>query len=167
MFGIKKFHQYLYGLPFTLMADHKPPESLFNEKKPIPTMAAARIQRWALTLAAYTVEYKPRAEHSNADAPSRLPLPIAPHITPVPTENVWTMELLNATPVGLKEIQNGPRSDIVLLPVVQCVQQGWPSKSADEALQPYFSRKVELSIQDGCLLWESRVVIRPPPPPAS
>ena len=51
VFGLKKFHQYLYGRPFTLMTD--PLKSLFNEKKSIPTMAEARIQRWALTLAAY------------------------------------------------------------------------------------------------------------------
>ena len=38
-------------------------------------MAAARIQRWALTLAAYnySIEYKPGPEHANADALSRLP----------------------------------------------------------------------------------------------
>ena len=33
------------------MTHHKPPESLFKEKKAIPTMATARIQHWALTLA--------------------------------------------------------------------------------------------------------------------
>ena len=68
VFGVKKFHQYLFGRPFTLMTDHKPLESLFNEKKPIPTMAVARIQRWALTLAAYkyTIEYKPGAQSSES-----------------------------------------------------------------------------------------------------
>ena len=125
-------------------------------------MASARIQRWALILAAYkyTIEYKPGAEHSNADALSRLPLPIAPHTTPVPTENVWMMELLNATPVGVKEIQNETRSDIVLSQVI-IVPHGWPSQNADEAFQPYFRRKEEASIQDGCILWGSRVVIPP------
>ena len=52
VFGVKKFHQHFYGRPFTLMTDHKSLESLFNEKKPIPTMSAARIQRWRLTHAA-------------------------------------------------------------------------------------------------------------------
>ena len=48
-------------------------ESLFNEKKATLPMAAARIQRWALTLAAYnySIEYKPGPEHANADALSR------------------------------------------------------------------------------------------------
>ena len=79
IFGVKKFHQYLYGRQFIPETDHKPLESLFNEKKATPAMAAARIQRWALTLAAYnyTIKYKPGIEHGNADALSRLPLPVS------------------------------------------------------------------------------------------
>lgn len=36
IFGIKKFHKYLYGRVFTIYTDHKPLISLFNEKKAIP-----------------------------------------------------------------------------------------------------------------------------------
>ena len=53
VFGVNKFHQYIYGRHFSLLTGHKPLESLFNEKKATPTMAAARIQLWAMTLAAY------------------------------------------------------------------------------------------------------------------
>ena len=58
IFGVKEFHQYLYGRQFTLETDHKPLESLFNQKKALPTMAAARIQRWALMLATYNYTIK-------------------------------------------------------------------------------------------------------------
>ena len=53
-------------------------------------MAAARIQRRALTLAAYnySIKYKPGPEHANADALSRLPLPVSPPTTPLPAETV-------------------------------------------------------------------------------
>ena len=37
----------------------------------------------------------------------------------------------------------------------------WPGRSRDEQLQPYLKRKNEISIQDGCLLWGSRVIIPP------
>ena len=60
VFGVKKFHQCIYGRHFTLVTDHKPLESLFNKKATQP-VAAARIQRWALTLASYnySIQYKP------------------------------------------------------------------------------------------------------------
>lgn len=69
-FSVKK---YIYGRHFNLLTDYKPSESLFNENMATPTMAAAGIQRWTLTLAAYrySIEYKPGLEHANAHALSR------------------------------------------------------------------------------------------------
>ncbi len=52
-FGVKKIHQYLYGRKFTLITDHKPLTAIFGAKKGIPTLATARLQRWALLLSAF------------------------------------------------------------------------------------------------------------------
>jgi len=52
IFGITKFHSYLYGHHFTLVADHKPLLSLFKEQKAVPSQVSGRIQCWALILAA-------------------------------------------------------------------------------------------------------------------
>jgi len=95
------------------VADLKPLESMFNEKKTTQPMAAARIQRWALTLAAYnySIEYKPGPEHANADALSQLLLPVSPPTTPLPVETVFATELLNSTPVSVLEIRTGARRD--------------------------------------------------------
>ena len=78
VWGVKKFHQYLFGRLFTIMSDHKPLQHIFSENKPIPALASARIQRWALTLGAYNykIQYKPGKENSNPDVLSRLPLPV-------------------------------------------------------------------------------------------
>ena len=61
VYGVKKFHHYLYGRQFTIVSDHRPLQHLFSETKSIPVMASARIQRWALTLSAYnyTIQYRP------------------------------------------------------------------------------------------------------------
>ena len=70
--GVKRFHQYLYGRQFVIISDHKPLMHILNTSKAIPTMASARIQRWAITLSAYTytINYKCGEEHANADAMS-------------------------------------------------------------------------------------------------
>jgi len=51
VYGVKKFHQFLYGRKFTLVTDHKPLTAILSPKKSLPTLAAARMQRWALLLA--------------------------------------------------------------------------------------------------------------------
>ena len=98
----------VYGRHFSLMTDHNPFESLFNEKKATEPMAVATIQSWALTLAGYnySIEYKLVPE--NADALSRLPLPVSPQTTPLPAETVFVMELLHSTPVSVTEIRTEP-----------------------------------------------------------
>ncbi len=48
VFGVKCFHSYLCGRPFTLCTDHKPLLSLLSEQRIMPPPASARIQRWAL-----------------------------------------------------------------------------------------------------------------------
>ena len=76
VFGVCKFHQYLYGRKFTLLSDHKPLTTIFGSKHGVPALAAARLQRWAVQLAAYEydIEFRPTARHANADGLSRLPL---------------------------------------------------------------------------------------------
>ena len=56
VFGIKKFHQYVYGRTFTLVTDHQPLTTILGPKRGVPPLAAARMQRWALLLSAYTYQ---------------------------------------------------------------------------------------------------------------
>lgn len=54
IFGVTRFRDYLLCRSFVLITDHKPLVGIFREDKAIPAMTASRIQRWALTLGAYT-----------------------------------------------------------------------------------------------------------------
>ena len=50
IYGVKKFHQYLMGRLFTMRRDHRPLTKISGPKMGIPSMVAARLQRWALVL---------------------------------------------------------------------------------------------------------------------
>lgn len=95
IFGVTNFtNSYLSGRQFTIYSDHKLLQLLFSEQKPVPAMASARIQQWALTLTAYdyTISYKSGEDHANADVLSRLPLPVTRKNVPVPGGTVqWWM----------------------------------------------------------------------------
>ncbi len=111
IYGVKKFHQYLWGRSFNLMTDHRPLVTLFGEHKHFPMMAAARIQRWAIILSAYDYHicYRKAENHGNADGLSRVPLPettdvgteaISAHINFFLTNHLQEAPL-NASQIGL------------------------------------------------------------------
>ncbi len=132
---------------------------LIGEEKAIPQQTSPRIQRWALTLSMYdySLKFKGTAEHSNADALSRLPLPhsVSPVVLP---EIVMVMELVDKTPIIVDILKTWTRKDKVLSRVSQYVITGWPETTT---VEPYRARSMELSTQDGCLLWGNRVTIPP------
>ena len=152
VFTVRKLHQYLY---FTILRDHKSLKRVFNPDKTTPQMAAARIQCLALILAAYTynIQYKEGSQNTNADAfmISRLPLPDTPTSIPVLGEAILLMELLENTPVKAKEIRKWTRISPVLATVLNFMKQGWPSKCPNPALEPYFQKRDELSVQNDCI----------------
>ncbi|KAG8173613.1 hypothetical protein JTE90_006536, partial [Oedothorax gibbosus] len=88
--------------PTPTNVDHRPLVTLFSEKKPVPPMANSRIQRWALTLSAYTytVRYRPGLQNGNADACSRLPLQTGFKDPPLPVEFVLQLERVDLGPVS-------------------------------------------------------------------
>ena len=164
VFGVKKFHAYLYGRDFTLISDHKPLLGLLHETKAIPALASGRIQRWALLLAGYSYRMQHRSGSSLlcADALSRLPLPERPCAAPTPAEVVLMMEQLDEGPVTSAQVRAWTRRDKNLSRVVRFLETGrWPDSVPPE-LQPYSSRAEQLSLQDGCVLWGSRVLVPPP-----
>ena len=121
VFGVRKFHQYLYGRTFTLVTDHKPLATLLGPKKGIPPLAAAMLQRWALQLAAYsyTIQFRPTQRHANADSLSHLPLPI----TSQREIDTFIIGQHQALP---EPLQTATCQDPQLSAVHQYVRQGWP-----------------------------------------
>ena len=160
IFGVKKFHKYLYGRKFTLVTDHKPLITILGPKKGIPSLAAARLQRWAILLSAYhyEIEFKSTHDHGNADGLSRLPLKKEEDTAYSTEPSIFNIGQIEALLVTAKAVQKATRSDPILSKVLHHTKRGWPAHVQD-ALKPFFSRRQELTIEDECLLWGMRVVI--------
>ncbi|XP_046399364.1 uncharacterized protein K02A2.6-like [Ischnura elegans] len=158
IFGVKKFTQYLYGRKFTLRTDHKPLLYILGEKKGIPQMAANRLQRWAIILQGYDfqIKYIKATENRVADGLSRLPL----REEEVEIKEFSYIELgeRKFLPVTVKRVRQESQRDPLLAKVLDYCMFGWPVKG-EENVKPYFNRKMELSVEQGCLMWGNRVVI--------
>jgi len=68
MFGLKRFNLYLYGRNFTILTVYKLLERIFGPKTAIPSLAAMRLQRWAIILAAFNYSIKFVSSKQNAVA---------------------------------------------------------------------------------------------------
>ena len=160
VFGVCKFHSYLYGRKFTLVTDHKPLTTILGPKKGVPPIAAARLQRWALKLAAYSydIEFRSTDQHANADGLSRLPLHNVDPLGYTSEPSVFNLQQVGSLPVTAAKLAAATRTDKVLSRVHRYVSRGWP-RVVEPSLTPYTAKKMELTVERGCVLWGIRVVI--------
>ncbi|KAG7308938.1 hypothetical protein JYU34_006209 [Plutella xylostella] len=165
IFGVKHFHQYLYGRsePFVLKTDHKPLISIFNNKNGISVTTAARLQRYALILSAYnyTVQYTSGENNLVADYFSRAPLKGTSRISENDCDTNVVCNFLNAnvSPITAKDIKVATHEDHVLQTVIKYMKIGWPRKISCRSISPFFYCKTDLEYTDGCLLRGHRVVV--------
>ena len=65
----------------------------------------------------------------------------------------------DSVPVTARVIASETARDPILARVKQLTLFGWPQYLKEEDLQPYFQRRTELSVDQDCVLWGTRVVI--------
>ncbi|KAL0190849.1 hypothetical protein M9458_013547, partial [Cirrhinus mrigala] len=160
VFGVRKFYQYIFGRKFTLLIDHHPLTAIFGPYHGIPSLAASRMQRWALLLSAHTydIKYRKSELHGNADGLSRLPL--ADQVKEAKVAEIFYFSQVEWAPVTAAQVRKGTQNDPVLSKVMDFVMTG-KGENDDVLLKPYITRRHELSVQSGCLLWGRRVIIPP------
>ena len=150
VFGIKKFHNYLFGCHFELVTDHKPLLGLLRKDHSMSVQASPRVKRWSLFLSAYeyTLLFRDTKAHANADALSRFPLPVEPASTEALPELVLLADHLKDSPVTAKDIRVWTEKNQTLSRVLQFLLQGWPSKCSPD-LDTFSAKRLELSAYDG------------------
>lgn len=67
----------------------------------------------------------------------------------------------NELPISAKEVESETMKNPVLSKVWHYVMTGWPEQCKDAGLMEYFKRRHELSVDQGCVLWGTWVVIPP------
>lgn len=161
LYGVKKFHHFLYGRHFTLVTDNKPLHHIFDPNKGIPVMAANRLQRIALTLSGYTFDIVNIKSKTNiADYFSRNPSENKIEEVYCP-EGVFLnyVQQNNKIHLNIETIRTETQKDKLLQMVCDFIRSGWPSVCADKVLRPFFDRRLELSADSGCVFWGHRLII--------
>ena len=166
VWGVKRFHKYVYARKFQLVTDHQPLIFILKQDKSIPEMGASRITRWAITLSSYQYEivYRSTRKHCNADLCSRFPLEAdGEEDTGEDGEvaDVFYQTFAEKPVINFISIRKFTDTDPTLSKVRRFVLEGWESKLERDRdyLKPYFQRKDELSVERGCVLWGSRVIV--------
>lgn len=101
----------------------------------------------------------------NADGLSRLPQvekkDMVKNSSPLPPEYVMLLNYIAQSPLTWKQIAVWTQQTPLLTQVMDWVRHGWPEPTSNEdsSLQPYKSKKQELSVLDGCLVWKNRVLV--------
>ena len=154
VFGVRKFHQYVYGRRFCLWTDHKPLLAIFGDGD-FPRRTSARLKRWAVFLMAYDFEIRFRStkEHANADWLSRLPSESS--------EREEYVFLTRDSPVSNNELCQLSKKDKDLSQVRLAVRSGEWGTLDPAQFGGFLRRKDELCVEYGkeLLLMGDRVVI--------
>ena len=171
VFGIQRYHTYLYARPFTIITDHKPLENICD--KPIHS-APPRLQRMLMQIQGYnfTVRYRPGKEMVLADALSRSPnvknnsrieLDLRVDGIDVQTEDhtYKTMALINFSEQKQKELQAETSNDAILCELMNIIMRGWPDtiKDLPTDIRPYWSFRSELSVEAGVVFKGRQILI--------
>lgn len=97
-------------------------------------------------------------KHGNADTLSCLPV-VCKNDQLEAEVDIFHVSQLENLPVKPEANQQETRRDYLLSKVDNNVTHGWSVNSESKEMEPYFTRRSELTINQNCLLWGIRVVI--------
>ncbi|XP_024890648.1 uncharacterized protein K02A2.6-like, partial [Temnothorax curvispinosus] len=156
IFGVKKFHQYLYGNKFTLYTDHKPLVQIFAPSKALPAYSAMRMQHYAIFLQGFSFEikYKSSKQNANADCLSRLPMS-----TTTTAErdvvDIYEIGMLHEMPVSADKIACATEKDVQLKSLLTAIRE----KKEIPVQMRFNINQAAYSVQQGVLLCNRKIVI--------
>ena len=160
VYGLERFHHYVFGRHVNVHSDHKPLEAISNKNL---ANAPPRLARMLLLSQRYnfTIIYRPGKDVPIADALSRISPLKEEEIRGINVEVHQLDTLLHASPARLEDVRQDTTADTTLSVVADIIQRGWPTKRSEcpEVALPYWNYRVELGIQNSLLLKGVRIII--------
>uniref|UniRef100_A0A8C7WXQ6 Gypsy retrotransposon integrase-like protein 1 n=1 Tax=Oryzias sinensis TaxID=183150 RepID=A0A8C7WXQ6_9TELE len=171
VYGIQRYHTYLYGKGFIVITDHKPLVTIC--RKPLHA-APPRLQRMLVQVQGYNFEvmYRPGPQMVLADTLSRLPNPensseielderIDGLIFEPEDPEMYTIALINFSPDKQNTLRAETSKDLKLSALKEVILQGWPEKIQDlpKHLRAFWAFRDELGIETGVIFKGRQVLI--------
>ena len=159
LWAIEKWHTYLWGKPFELCTDHK---SLVTLLSTVGTgLQPMRISRWSARLMNYnyTVTYKRGHDNTVADALSRLPMDFKEKLSKIQISIQCVV--LSLTLDCLKSYNKVHVKVMKFIKMwLSYVTGFWQDKrNLNQNILPYFPVRDELTVHNGIIFRDSRVVV--------
>ena len=160
VFGLERFHQYVYGRHVDVHTDHKPLEAISGKHL---INAPPRLARMLLRIRQYdaTIKYVPGRDIPLADALSRVnPCNTGP-IEGIDLSVHETHMYLNASPARITQIRDETENDGTLHALREIISHGWPESRAQcpVHLMDFWNFRDELNVEDGIVLKGNRIVV--------
>ena len=151
---------YLLGAPrFRIVTSHKPLIPLFNKVK---AKVPPRIEKWIMEMqdVDYELVYEPgKDEMDPLDFLSRHPLP---ETGDDKTEKIIRWNVNEEHAVVVTRIREETQKDEIMRRLAKRIVKGdWEKHKRDKDLEPYLHVKQELSVAEGLIFRECRIVLPP------
>ena len=162
VFGVERFHEYLYGCRFIVINDHKPFKSIFNRSI---ISCPPPIQKLFIRLKMYDFElqYSPGKDMLVSDTVSRS------HLSSSEAEFTedslihhvrFVISNLLISETRLKQFQSETKSDPILKTLITYTNHEWPEKHLIPTdLLPYYTHCSDITFCEGILLKNERIVV--------
>lgn len=160
VFGVERFHQYVFMRNFVVETDHKPLETIIKKSF---ADTPPRLQRMLLKLQKYdlTLQYKKGTLMHVADALSRDFSPLTENDDNQEDVVICMVDCLPMTPERVDEMQRETMGDRVLQKLKAVVQEGWPANrsNVDPEVCMYWDYRDEITIEENLLFKQGKVII--------
>ncbi|XP_067951274.1 uncharacterized protein [Watersipora subatra] len=164
-FGLRRFHQYIYGQHVVVETDHLPLIGIMNKglNDISPRLLRMRLRN---QLYDYTLVHKPGKALVLADTLSRAFLADlcedAEALSSLDTEQIHSVTSgVLRNPTFKDRLLSTVQSDSTLQILSSYIRNGWPAKRrmCIEPLKPFWAARYDLTTHDGLILKNSQIVI--------